>query len=59
MMLQVDEKSREITTVECGPKTGNLTSPGKNQGSVIRERFAAQTTRQYCYFLGVFHAPVE
>jgi hypothetical protein len=58
MMPQVDEKSREITTVKYGPVTSNRIFSRKNRGLLIRERFAAQTLRHNGVFFGLFHAPV-
>ena len=57
-MPQVDEKSREITTVKYGPVTSNRIFSRKNRGLLIRERFAAQTLRHNGVFFGLFHAPV-
>jgi hypothetical protein len=58
MMPQVDEKSREITTVKYGPVTSNRIFSRKNRGLLIRERFAAQTLRHNGVYFGLFHAPV-
>jgi len=59
MMLRVDEKPWEITTAKYDPIASNYFSSGKNQDSLIRERFAAQTLRHTVTFFGLFHAPAE